>query len=503
MRSLRIALLAASIASLPACSFLGLDVIAVEGCATDRDCDGLELALRPADDCHTWQCNPTTSRCEIDVLDADQDGAPAMLSASLMMCATTGVDCDEMDAARFPGNTESCSGTDSDCNGLIDDGAPDLAGIASCGPTDTAIGSFVAGFTEVDGFPVAETLELTRVGRVLTHTRITTEGERSAARVVTSSPASNNLLALVPVRSGEWALLHTIGACQPFVQRFRSGTAVLEGPVPSGTSCTGERLGDLASDPTQRDRGLMVVLGAGAASRCNSGTPAPSPLGASASVAAFPASGDYSTAAPTDLGETTSSSSPVLVAVGGGVYLVALPRADRRIEVLAIATAGDVASSEVIYTEAARASQPDLVSLAAGADGEYVLSWSFLCEAGNEARFFSWTGASSANAGALVTSTVGAPLQPTAVYQPVLEEWLVVSASGGALQGRRFDREAGAIGESFEIAGQFVGVRVLGQAIETTHAYRLFAVRDPITVPPEPEVPDCAALIDVGCLGSE
>lgn len=503
MRSLRLLLLCAVICSAPACSFLGLDNIPVDGCATDRDCDGLELVERPADDCHTWQCNPTTLRCEIDVLDADGDSAPAMLSSSMLMCASSGVDCDETDAARFPGNAESCSGTDSDCNGLIDDGALDLAGSASCGPTDTAISSFVAGFTEAEGFPVAETLELTRVGRVLTHTRVTTEGERSVGRVVTSSPASNNLLSLVPVRSGEWALLHTVGACQPFVQRFRSATAVLEGPVPSGPDCTGERLGDLASDPTQRDRGLMVMLGAGTLSRCSSGAPAPSPLGVSASVASFPAAGDYSTAAPIDLGETTSSSSPVLVAVGGGVYLVALPRPDRRIEVLAITTSGDTASSAVIYTEAARASQPDLVSLAAGADGEYVLSWSYLCDAGNEARFFTWTGAPSASAGALVASTVGAPLQTTALFQPTLDEWLVVSASGGALQGRRFGRDASPIGESFEIAGQFVGVRVLAQALETTHAYRLFAVRDPITVPPEPEIPDCAALIDVGCLAPE
>jgi hypothetical protein len=497
MRSLRLLLLACVICCAPACSFLGLDVIPVEGCATDSDCDGLELVERPADDCHTWQCNPTTSRCEIDVLDADGDGAPAMLSSSMLMCASSGVDCDETDRARFPGNAESCSGTDSDCNGLIDDGAPDLAASASCVAIDTPVESFIAGFSETDGFPVAETLELR--GSALIHTRIATDGERSAERTVSGAmPLTRSLLSLVPVRTGEWAVLRTAGACQPFVQRFDSATAALEGPIPD--DCNGARLGDLAGDPTQRDRGLMVAFGVGTTSRCTSGTPAPSALSASASVAAFPTSGDYTTAAPADLGETTSSSSPVVVAVGGGVYLVALPRADRRIEVLAITTVGDVASSEVIYTEAARPTQPDLVSLAAGADGEYVLSWSFLCDAGNEARFFSWTESSSATAGALVTTTSGAPLQTTAVFQPRLDEWLLVSASGGALQGRRFDRDAAPIGVQFEIAGQFVGVRVLAQALESTHAYRLFAVRDPITVLPDPEIPDCAALIDVGCL---
>lgn len=500
MRALRWIVLAFVIASFPACSFLGLDQIEVEGCTTDRDCDGLELVEIPADDCHTWQCNPTTFRCEIDVLDADADGAPAMLSASMLVCASSGVDCDEGDGARFPGNAESCSGTDSDCNGLIDDGAPDLASAASCAPITTPAESFIAGFTEVDGFPVAETLELR--GGALIHTRVATDGERSAERTVgAAAPPTRSLLALVPVRSGEWALLRTAGACQPFVQRFDATSAALEGPVP--TDCDGARLGDLAGDPTQRDRGLMVGLAPGGTSRCASGTPMLSPLMASAAAASFPAAGDYTTAEPIELGETTSSSSPVVVAVGGARYLVALPRADRTIEVLAITTSGDTASSEVIYTEPARPAQPDLVSLAAGADGEYVLSWSFVCDAGNEARFLSWSGAASASPGALVSSTVGAPLQTTAVFQPILDEWLLVSASGGALQGRRFDREASAIGEPFEIAGQFVGVRVLAQALETTHAYRLFAVRDPITVPPEPEIPDCAALIDVGCLAPE
>ncbi len=59
---------------------------------------------------------PGRTRLVNTVVDNDQDGSPA------------GVDCDDNDSSRYPGNTEVCDGKDNDCDGAIDEqqaiGAP-------------------------------------------------------------------------------------------------------------------------------------------------------------------------------------------------------------------------------------------------------------------------------------------------------------------------------------------------------------------------------------------
>ena len=55
-------------------------------------------------------------------VDADGDGHPGGAA-----CGALGADCDDTDAAVFPGAVEVCNGRDDDCDGLADDADPELA----------------------------------------------------------------------------------------------------------------------------------------------------------------------------------------------------------------------------------------------------------------------------------------------------------------------------------------------------------------------------------------
>ncbi len=68
-------------------------------CRGDGTCD------RPTDVCHNRRCVPSD-------VDVDGDGSPA------------GMDCDETDPDKFPGNTEECNLEDDNCNDMVDEGDP-------------------------------------------------------------------------------------------------------------------------------------------------------------------------------------------------------------------------------------------------------------------------------------------------------------------------------------------------------------------------------------------
>ncbi len=101
----------------------------------DADCDDADPTVHPAAD---ESCNERDDDCddEIDegvlstfLADSDGDGwgdddsaVEACEAPSGHVEAEQGGDCDDGDAAVFPGAEESCNGVDDDCDGEVDDG---------------------------------------------------------------------------------------------------------------------------------------------------------------------------------------------------------------------------------------------------------------------------------------------------------------------------------------------------------------------------------------------
>jgi len=86
--------------------------------ATEEDSDGDDVPV--CADCNDHDATLNTR---------DDDGDGVDTCADTDTTATDDpIDCDDADAANFPGNTEVCDGRDNDCNGLADAGEPGSAG---------------------------------------------------------------------------------------------------------------------------------------------------------------------------------------------------------------------------------------------------------------------------------------------------------------------------------------------------------------------------------------
>jgi hypothetical protein len=101
----------------------------------DNDCDGaIDEGVRNA----AGECQPPCT-------DDDADGVTS--------CDEPEPDCDDTDAAVFPGAAEVCDGADNDCNGVSDEGFDeDGDGVGACGATgdcDDTNPAIAAGFVEV------------------------------------------------------------------------------------------------------------------------------------------------------------------------------------------------------------------------------------------------------------------------------------------------------------------------------------------------------------------
>ena len=106
-----------------------------DGFTADVDCDDTDPAIRPGG---TELCDGIDNDCDGDVdngieqtwfLDADDDGYGDP-DETILACARpdgavpSGTDCDDADAAVYPGASERCDHLDNDCDDDVDEGLP-------------------------------------------------------------------------------------------------------------------------------------------------------------------------------------------------------------------------------------------------------------------------------------------------------------------------------------------------------------------------------------------
>ena len=133
------------VASLAGCPYIGgqthkdnvaEDIVDADndGVAAQDDCDDNDATAFPG---NTELCDGVDNNCDnlidedfVDLyLDNDEDGFGDVATDRCNVTDTTseiGGDCDDGEAARYPGNPEVCDALDNDCNTLVHDALPQL-----------------------------------------------------------------------------------------------------------------------------------------------------------------------------------------------------------------------------------------------------------------------------------------------------------------------------------------------------------------------------------------
>lgn len=112
------------------------------------DCNDNDTAINPG---ATESCNGTDDNCDSAIdegFDVDGDGV-----------TSCGGDCDDTDANNYPGNTEVCDDQDNNCDGSIDEGIADEVTGTDVGECQTGITSCLGGAmteTQTEVSPTAE-----------------------------------------------------------------------------------------------------------------------------------------------------------------------------------------------------------------------------------------------------------------------------------------------------------------------------------------------------------
>ncbi|HJL19202.1 MAG TPA: MopE-related protein [Sandaracinaceae bacterium LLY-WYZ-13_1] len=105
------------------------DACTVDACdPSTHVCGASPVSCDDGLDCTADACDPTDG-CVHTLMDGDSDG----YADAALACDDRGGDCDDADASRSPGATETCDTTDNDCDGTA---GLDQAGVCECTPGD-------------------------------------------------------------------------------------------------------------------------------------------------------------------------------------------------------------------------------------------------------------------------------------------------------------------------------------------------------------------------------